>query len=79
MNTTTAQIAELARDGKAYGCRVRIGKARILRKAVRLQRLADDYAGRGQATLAAELAQSSRDQLMRASRITLPALPRWGR
>ena len=73
----TAEIAELTRDGKAHGCRVRLGKARILRTAVRLQRLADDYADRGQNDLAAELAQSARDQLVRASTITLPALPVW--
>jgi len=77
MNSHKAQIVELTRTGKAAGCRVRIAKAQLLRKAGRLQDLADDYSTRGQEDLAAELAQSSRDLLVRASKVTLPDLPKW--
>ena len=69
-----AEIAELTRTGRAAGCRVRLTKAQMLRKAMRLQKLADDYAAKDQDDIAAEIAQSSHDLLVRASNISLPPL-----
>lgn len=72
MNDTMirSQIAETATANR--GARVRRGKAACLRKALALHRLANDYRAKGQDALAAELDQSARDLLVKASKITIP-------